>query len=181
MYTYLEDSLDNNKVEEYNLMATYTSLQSYKDRVENFIRKNKNHIVIDKLYKNIPITQQELELLENFFQHEQFKVEEIEKEYQTDSLTLFVRKILGLERTAVEQHFTDFIQAENLNSNQIIFVEKIIDYLNVNGVLDKKMLTQPPFTDYSDSGIFGVFEDTAKIGKIIRLIDEVNENAQRVS
>lgn len=181
VYTYLEDSLDNNKVEEYNLMATYTSLQSYKDRVENFIRKNKNHIVIDKLYKNIPITQQELELLENFFQHEQFKVEEIEKEYQTDSLTLFVRKILGLERTAVEQHFTDFIQAENLNSNQIIFVEKIIDYLNVNGVLDKKMLTQPPFTDYSDSGIFGVFEDTAKIGKIIRLIDEVNENAQRVS
>ena len=40
------------------------SLQSYKDRVESYIRKNKNHLTIHKLSHNIPITQTELDVLE---------------------------------------------------------------------------------------------------------------------
>lgn len=181
IYSNFEDFLDESNVKEHDLLANYTSLQSYKDRVENFIKKNRHHLVIDKLYKNIPITQQELKVLEEFFNQEKFNLSEIEKEYNGISLGIFVRKILGLDIDAANKHFAQFIQDENLNANQMLFVQKIIDYLSKNGILEKSMLTQPPFTDYSDEGIMGVFEDSSKIFKIIQLIDDVNNNAELVS
>lgn len=38
------------------------------------------------------------------------------------------------------------------------------------------MLFEPPFTHINDQGITGVF-DEVQVGKIIRIIDNVNENA----
>lgn len=64
VYTDLNDELYTNEVKEVDILDGYTNLQSYKDRVEAFIRKNKSHLVIDKLYKNIPITSKELDALE---------------------------------------------------------------------------------------------------------------------
>ena len=39
------------------------------------------------------------------------------------------------------------------------------------------MLFEPPFTDVNDQGLLGVFDD-ADAGKIIRIIDGINENAR---
>lgn len=174
VYTYFEDELDVSQVKESDLLVNYTSLQSYKDRVEHFIRKNKNHLVIDKIYRKLPVTPTDLEQLEAFFVQGSFELERIAKEFQTTSLTEFVRKIVGLDRSAAEKQFADFIQAGSLTSSQMVFVQKIIDYFTVNGVLEKKMLTHPPFTDQSDSGIFGIFEEEAKMVQLIRLVDDLN-------
>ncbi len=178
VYSRFEDVLDENFVRERDLLENYTTLKSYKDRVENFIRKNKHHLVIDKIYKNIPITPYELESLEQFLTHEKFQVSEIEKEYGTKSLGIFVRRVLGLDIEAANKHFASFIQEENLNANQILFVQKIVDYLNRNGVLEKHMLTQPPFTDIDDHGIFGVFEEGQKSARIIKLVEELSQSAE---
>ncbi|MEJ8606556.1 DEAD/DEAH box helicase family protein [Riemerella anatipestifer] len=177
IYTTIEDELNVNEVREMDLLENYTSLQSYKDRVEHFIRKNKHHLVIDKLYKNIPITPSELKSLEDFLVHQKFNLSDIEKEYETKSLGLFIRKVLGLDIQAANAHFARFIQEENLNADQMLFVEKIIHYLNKNGILDKQMLTQPPFNDQYDNGILGVFEEKTQVMKIIGLVDEISKNA----
>lgn len=176
VYSYFDDELNVSLVKERDLLDSYTALSSYKDRVEYFIRKNKHHLVIDKLYRNVPITSADLKALEEFLTHEKFNVEEIEKEYGTKSLGVFVRKVLGLDIEAANSHFAKFIQEEQLNANQILFVQKIIDYLNKNGILEKHMLTQPPFTDTNDQGLLGVFEDY-KSAQIIKLIEEVSLNA----
>ena len=42
--------------------------------------------------------------------------------------------------------------------------------------IDKSMLFEPPFTDVNDQGLLGVFDDDNAV-KIIRIIDEINENA----
>ena len=88
-----------------------------------------------------------------------------------------MRRVLGLDVNAANQHFASFIQEENLNANQILFVQKIIDYLNKNGILEKHMLTEPPFTDLDDHGIYGIFEDSGK-AKIFRLIEEITQSAE---
>lgn len=179
VYSEFDDEFFEANVSEVNILDSYTNLQSYKDRVEAFIRKNKSHLVIDKLYKNIPITPKELELLEHFLMKEALESKDrFEKEYGNLSFGIFIRKIIGLDIEAANKHFSAFIQSENLTPNQITFVQKIIDYLNVNGILEKQMLTQSPFTDQNDEGVMGVFgdEDT-KIFKIIQLVEEVNKNA----
>ncbi|KQB43887.1 Type I restriction-modification system, restriction subunit R [Flavobacterium daejeonense] len=178
IYSDFDDELIEANVKEIDILASYTRLQSYKDRVESFIRKNRTHLVIDKLYKNIPITPSELELLEQFLMQEAESKERLFKEYEEQPLGMFVRKILGLDIEAANKHFAAFIQEENLNANQITFVNTIIDYLNKNGVLDTKMLTQSPFNAQNDNGIIGIFQDEdAKIHKIISLLKVVNQNA----
>ena len=39
------------------------------------------------------------------------------------------------------------------------------------------MLFESPFTDLNDQGIDGVFDDDAEKVKVIKIIDEINENA----
>ena len=177
IYSDFTDVLPLDKVEEKFILDGYVKLQSYRDRVESFIRKNKTHLVIDKLYKNIPITNQELNLLESFLVDGVESYEKLEKEYGKQPLGLFIRKILGLEIEAAQKHFATFINTANLNVNQITFIQKIIDFLNKNGVLEKTMLTQPPFNDLDDSGVFGIFPDEEKLVAVIQLIDDVNKNA----
>jgi type I restriction enzyme R subunit len=158
-------------------MPTYSKLKSYKDRVEAFIRKNKSHLVIDKLHKNIPITPKELELLESFlFNDELGTKEEYENEYGDQPLGKFIRSVVGLDIEVVNRLFADFIEDKSLKPVQITFLQTLINYLNTNGTLDKKLLTRPPFNEASDDGIIGLFEE-GDVRNIVSLIDRVNDNA----
>jgi type I restriction enzyme R subunit len=177
IYSDFTDELPLDEVKEHFILDNYTKLQSYRDRVESFIRKNKNHLVIDKLYKNIPITSSELIILEHFLMQEAESKDRLFSEYEEQPLSVFIRRILGLDIEVAQSHFATFIQNENLNSNQITFIQKIIDYLNKNGILEKTMLTQPPFNDLDDNGVIGIFPDEEKLVKVIKLIEEINQNA----
>lgn len=178
VYTDFEDVLQENLVEEVDILPSYTNLQSYKDRVESFIRKNKSHLVIDKLHKNIPITEKELALLESFvFEDSIGTQKDYKQEYGELPLGNFIRNIIGLDINVVNELFSEYIQNENLSTEQITFVKTLINYLNVNGVLDKSLLVKPPFNENHDQGIIGLFDNENDVRQIISIIDTVNNNA----
>ncbi|MEM8522289.1 DEAD/DEAH box helicase family protein [Flavobacterium sp. PL12] len=178
IYTSFSDELNLDAVEEIDIIASYTSLQSYKDRVEAFIRKNKSHLVIDKLYKNLPITEKEIGVLEQFLINEALESKDkFAKEYGDQPLGKFIRNIVGLDIEVSNQLFAVFISKGNLNANQITFIQKIISYLNQKGFIEKQLLTQSPFNEQHDQGIFGIFPEEDKAMRIIKVINEVNENA----
>jgi type I restriction enzyme R subunit len=178
VYTHFEDELFHQKITARDVVPNYTKLKSYRDRVESYVRKNKNHLTIHKLNTNEPITQAEIEELERLL-FDKDKVgsrEEFILEYGEMPLGTFIRSIVGLELSAANQLFAEFIQDTNLSADQITFIDTIISYLTTNGVIDKAMLFEPPFTDVNDQGITGVFDD-ADVVKIVSLIDRVNNNA----
>jgi len=72
--------------------------------------------------------------------------------------------------------FAEFIQAGNLRTDQITFINNIINCLSTNGTIDNAMLFQSPFTFTHQDGLLGVFDD-AESEKVIRLVDAVNNNA----
>ena len=177
VYTSFEDTLG--EAGEVELIPVYTSLQSYRDRVESYIRKNKDYLVIHKIQNNIPITHYELNLLEEMlFEGDLGTEADYRKEYGELPLGKFIRSLLGLDKVAANQLFSGFIQTGNLSADQITFINNIIGFLTKNGTIDKMMLFEPPFTNINDQGITGVF-DEVQVGKIVRIIDEVNENAVR--
>ena len=177
VYTNFDDELYKNQVNEREILPNYTRLQSYKDRVESFIRKNKSHLVINKLHKNIPITEQELALLESFlFDEEERTKEGYKREYGDLPLGKFIRTIIGLDIEVVNNLFAEYIQNQNLQPTQISFLNTLINYLNTNGTLDKSLLVKPPFTESHDDGIIGVFSNENDIRKIISIVDLVNNN-----
>jgi type I restriction enzyme R subunit len=154
-------------------------MRSYRERVESFIRNNKDYLVIHKIRNNIQITHDELNLLENMLFTDGLGTKaDYQREYGDMPLGKFIRSILGLDITAANQLFSEFIQSGNLAADQITFINNIISFLTQNGTIDKSMLFEPPFTNINDQGITGVFDDVM-VGKIVRIIDEVNGNAER--
>ena len=177
VYTFFEDELNENQTKEIELLPAYTNLQNYRDRVESFIRNNKKFLVIHKIQNNIQITHDELNLLEHLlFEGNLGTKEDYFKEYGRMPLGQFVRSLLGLDQAAANHLFSEFIQSGNLSADQINFVNTVISYLTKNGTIDKTMLFEQPFTEINDQGITGIF-DEVMVGKIIRIIDEVNRNA----
>lgn len=178
VYTSLKDDIDITAAEEVPLVEWSTKLQSYKDRVESFIRNNKHHLTIQKLRSNTPITESELLALETmlFDGEERGTKHEFIKEYGEQPLGVFIRSIVGMDIQAANEAFSEFIQRGNLRADQMTFIKNIISFLEKNGTIDKSMLFEPPFTDINDQGLLGVFDD-ADAHKVISILDHINHNA----
>jgi type I restriction enzyme R subunit len=179
IYTNFEDELDyDGIVLREPINETYVSLQSYKDRVESYIRKNKNHLTIHKLSHNIPITQPELDVLEKILFTESVAgtKEQFVQQFGEKPLGAFIRSITGLEQATLNEAFADFLQVGNLKADQMTFVKTIISYLSKNGTIDKTMLYEQPFTDINSEGIDKVFNND-DLTKVFRIIDSINHNA----
>lgn len=183
VYTNFQDEIDlaGIRVSE-PVKVSYVSLQSYKDRVENYIRNNKDHLVIGKLRNNVPITAKELEALEHILFTEDVAgtKEEFVERYGNQPLGAFIRSITGLSQKALNDAFADFLRVGNLRADQMTFVKTIISYLSKNGTIDKAMLYESPFTDLNDQGISGVFENDADVIRLVRIIDSINKNSEVV-
>lgn len=184
VYTNFEDELDYESITISDpLTSAYTSLQSYKDRVEKYIRDNINHVAIRKLSHNVPITENELDELEKmlFIESVAGTRQDFIKEYGDRPLGAFIRSITGLDQSKLNEAFAEFLQVGNLRADQMTFVKTIISYLSKNGTIDKRMLYEPPFTDLNDQGVSGVFDNDGDVIRIVKIVDGINGNAGMVS
>ncbi|MCF2921337.1 hypothetical protein L1264_12705 [Pseudoalteromonas sp. APAL1] len=75
------------------------------------------------------------------------------------SLGVFIRELVGLDRGAAKEAFAEYLGETKFNSQQLRFVNTIIDYLTQNGVMSPAMLAKPPFSDIHFEGVFGLFDD----------------------
>ena len=179
IYTHFEDELDYDGIKvRGDINTSYESLQSYKDRVESYIRKNKDHLTINKLRKNIPITKQELNSIEEMLFTESVAgtKQQFIDNYGERPLGEFIRSITGLEQSALNEAFADFLQVGELRADQMTFINTIISFLSKNGIIDKSMFYESPFTDQNDQGIDGIF-DLDRKNKILNIVEQINYNA----
>ena len=176
--TNFEDELDFVGVKQHDLIPANGRLQSYKDRVESYVRTHSHHLVIQKLKTNKPITETEINALESilFDGTTVGTKQDYIDTYGDQPLGVFIRHIVGLDVNATQEAFAEFIQAGNLKADQMTFINNIISYLCKNGMIDKAMLFEPPFTNIHQNGLIGVFDDTSA-KKVIQLVSAVNENA----
>jgi type I restriction enzyme, R subunit len=75
------------------------------------------------------------------------------------NLQSFIRTLVGLDRAAAKAAFSKYLENQQFNANQIRFVEQIIDLLTQQGVMNPRLLYEPPFTDFHRDGLDGVFSD----------------------
>lgn len=176
VYTSFTDEVIS--LSEKDVIPVYQTQQNYKDRVEQYIREHADHLVISKLKNNIPITPSEIEVLESilFSSDEIGTSDDFKKNYGEQPLGAFIRSIVGLDMQAAQHAFSTFLQAGNLQANQITFVQNIIQYLSKNGVIDKALFFEPPFTELHQDGIIGIFDD-AEATSIFSIVDQINQNA----
>lgn len=176
-FTAFEDEIDEN-LHELPLVYGVNELAGYKQKVQQYLKEHSTHITIYKLRNNVQITHSELEELEKmlFEQGSLGTKAEFIKAFGEQPLGKFIRSIVGLDASAAKLAFGDVLINKTLNSQQIRFIDTIINFFTVNGSIEPALLFEPPFTDINSSGIAGLFDDETQI-KIIQLIEKVNENA----
>ena len=93
------------------------------------------------------------------------------------NLKSFIRTLVGLDRAAAKAAFSKYLENQQFSANQIRFVEQIIDLLTQQGVMNPRLLYQPPFTDFHRDGLDGVFgdDDADSIVAIIRSFNQTVE------
>jgi type I restriction enzyme R subunit len=91
-----------------------------------------------------------------------------------DGLGVFLRQLIGLDRTAAKEAFSELVSSQNLNADQTEFINLIIDCLTETGTIEPRLFYESPFTDINDQGIAGVFS-VRQSTDIIRIVKRLNQ------
>jgi type I restriction enzyme, R subunit len=167
VYTGFEDEILGVRTDESVYMPKMTGAQ-YAKKVEAYLRSHQDDIAIQRLRQNMPLTPTDLSSLEKTL----IEIGEDEgpqllgsllQLHEVPTLAHLVRRIVGMDRNAAKAVFSAFIEDRSLNSQQIRFVELIIDQLTVRGFMEPATLYEQPFTGLHSDGPEGLFAGSAHI------------------
>lgn len=159
-------------VKEGTAIYTANDLQNYKEKVEYYLKEHRDNMTVYKLRQNKILNTNDMDELERVLWQELGTKDDYRKEYGDTPIGHLVRKIVGVDREAVNEAFSEFLSEEKLNVNQIRFVKLMVDYIVKNGnIEDRKVLMQEPFK--SAGSIIALFKDDMTVAQ--RLLDRADE------
>ena len=140
----------------------------YEKRVQEYLKNHLDHIVIHRLRTNQPLTATDLRGLE------QALVEIGEDDGQTllthllarsdaPSLAHFVRSLVGMDRAAAQEVFSELLSNRSLTTPQIRFIEMVIDQLTARGVMEPSALYEAPFSSVHAGGPEALFAGQSNV------------------
>jgi len=156
VYTDFQDEIMGVREEKVVDMPTMTGVQ-YEKKVKSYLNDHLNHIVIERLRTNQPLTETDLKGLEK-------KLIEIGEDdgesllsgllarSKAPSLAHFVRGMVGMDRAAAQKAFSGFLNDHSLTPPQIRFIELVIDQLTARGVMEAGALYESPFSSIHGGG-----------------------------
>ncbi|MGL5753483.1 MAG: DEAD/DEAH box helicase family protein [Paraclostridium sp.] len=162
-------------------MYNANDLKNYKKKVEHYLNSHKDELAIFKLRNNKKLTKQDVETLEDILLKELGTHEDYKKEFGDTPVTKLVRKLVGLDREAANEAFSEFLNNESFNTKQIHFVKLIVDYVVKNGFIeDNRLLMEDPFRAVGD--IIELFENNIEErNNLIMTINQIKANALEIS
>lgn len=159
----------------------------YEKKVRAFLQSSKDHITIQKLRQNEPLTAVDLEEMERLM----LEIGEEEgaallsgllAKSEAPSVPHFVRTLVGMDRTAAQKAFSMFLKDRSLLPHQIRFTELIIDQLTARGVMEPGSLYEPPFSDLDAGGPDAIFAGNEKIiDGLFTTLREAQSNIEEAS
>lgn len=156
------------------LYAAY-DFEDYKLKVNRYIEQNKNNMAIYKLRNNIPMTELDYQSLCDILTKQLGTEEDYHRVYGDTPFGLLVRKIAKMDYDAAMNEFSDFINTQSLNQQQIVFVKKIVDYIVQNGYIENlSELMKPPFD--KPVSFIKLFNGTNQ-KHLVDIINKFKENA----
>lgn len=177
VYTGFEDKVITVQDDTPIIIPTMTSPQ-YERKVLASLAGSLDRIEIQKLRQGEPLTPQDISELEAIMitlggsDGDQLLTGLLART-QSPSLAHFIRSHVGMDRKAVQKHFSTLIAEHSLNPTQIRFVELIIDHLCQTGILSAEALYEQPFQSLDARGPDAIFPDVKILKGIFGKLQEM--------
>ena len=170
-YTDFKDEIVGTR--EANPIYDVNDLGNYRRQVEHYLKEYKDNLSIYKLMNNEELTESDKRFFEKVLWEELGSKKQYEETFGEQPLLKLIASITGMERSAAEKEFSKFLTDESLNSNQIDFVNNVVNYIVKNGSMGKEVLQTYPFN--KNGGVVTLFKDKVNIVKdVVSIIDKVN-------
>ena len=178
-YTDFADNIISQK--EGEAVHISNDLKNYKKKVEFYLKEHQDNLAVYKLRHNKKLNTSDMKELERILWNELGSKEDYRKEYGDTPVGRLVRKIVGVDREAVNEAFSEFLSEEKLNINQIRFVRLMVDYIAANGNIENNsVLMQEPFRSVgSITVLFKDNMDTAR--KILNVAENIKKNSEETA
>ena len=95
---------------------------------------------------------------------------------ENDGFGLFIRSLVGLDRTVAVEAMNSFVAGLAMTADQIEFVELVIRQLTPAGVMEPRALYEPPFTDLVPTGPEQLFEHH-DLDRLVAVLRDVRATA----
>lgn len=148
---------------------------SVEDRIRDVLEKHQNELAIQRIRKLKPLTAQNVESLEGIIATAgEETVEEFRDKIDGQSVVGFVRGLIGLDESAVEEAFADLLERSQLSAVQMEFLRRIIRVLSKTGSLTMNQLYDEPFNELGN--VVDVFDGNMAIVLDLKTrLEQVNE------
>jgi len=177
VYTDFEDELGSATEVHLPGVTPGTNFERFRAKAAAYLKEHEDHVALQRLRRNKQITPDDLASLEEMLVASGGQqVDIVWAGEQTGGLGLFVRSLVGLDRSAASEAFEHYLDGTTFTVDQVRFVSLIIDELTANGVMEPERLFESPYTDHAPTGPDYFFPD-ADIDVIVEILHDVKQNA----
>jgi type I restriction enzyme R subunit len=155
-----------------------TDYAKFLAKARAFLRAHLDHVAIHKLRMNRALSAGDLRELERMLAESRLGgPDDLRRATQeSQGLGLFVRSLVGLDRSAAKDALATFIAGKSLSANQIEFINLVVDHLTEHGIVEPRCLYESPFTDFTPRGPDVLFSQ-AQLDELMRVLEAVRATA----
>ena len=185
-----EDTYISTEVKDINVFAS--AYINSKEKFQKYLDKNKSLLSIKKLRNNIELDEDDLkELKKVLYSNEEVNLEVLKSENnseiekisslygENESFGIFIRSLIGLDREAINKEFSEFLNKEKFNSNQIELINLIIENIVKYGAYSKSEIPKLS-NDILGKSIDNIFTDRNDLQKIVDIVNKINSNVPKI-
>jgi len=178
VYTDFTDEFGAEVVIKPGQVSPHSNFEQFRKKALAFLKEHQGEAAVRKVHQNWPITPDDMaELQRILIESGVGTAEDFDKARQkAGSFGLFIRSLVGLDRTAAKEAFGQFLAKQAYTADQINFVDLIISDLSQNGVITAARFYEPPFTDITPQGPQQLFSP-GQIDELTQVLDGVRRNA----
>lgn len=177
VYTDFEDALIESTPIELPGTTPGTNFERFRARARSYLRAHEDHVALQRLLRNKQLTPADLQELGEMLVDAGANDSDLAAaENQSGGLGLFIRSLVGLDRSAAVEAFARFLDGGTYSINQVRFVNLIVDELTRTGAMETGRLFESPFTDSAPTGPDFIFAE-GDIQAIVDILDTVKRHA----
>ncbi len=178
VYTDFEDTLGTGVEIALPPATPGTNPERFRAKAEAYLREHEDHVAVQRLRRNRQLTTADLRALEELLiaSGTGQPADLTWAKEQPGGLGVFVRSLIGLDRSAVTDAFAHYLDGTRFSVDQIRFVTLIVDELTRNGVMSPGRLFESPYTDRAPTGPDYLFPH-GDVTAIVDILDDVRGTA----